>query len=334
MKNEYAIGIDIGGTKLEVGLVDSFGNILDRLVMASDVRNGPEVVEKQIKEAVSKLDTNNNGIVPAGFGIGVAGQVEAMTGKVMFAPNLNWYDVPLLFNLQESLQLPGVVTNDIRAAAWGEWLFGTGKNCKDLVCLFIGTGIGGGVVSGGKMLSGYSSTGGELGHITVKADGFGCTCGNNGCLEAYASGRAIARRAKEILVEEFANSQILELAGHCINEITAKMVIDAYRKGDQVAKDIINEALSALIAGGTSIVNAFNPSLIILGGGIIKGLPELVYKMEEGIKKNTHPEATRDFRVLPSKINNNSSVIGAAAIALHAFGHKRHPVSAIVGSTA
>jgi glucokinase len=334
MQNDFAIGIDIGGTKLEVGLVDSFGNIHDRLIMASDVKNGPEAIENQIREAVSKLINYNKGKKPSGFGIGVAGQVEAMTGNVKYAPNLNWYDVPLLFNLQESLQLPGVVTNDVRAAAWGEWLYGAGKNCKDLVCLFVGTGIGGGVVSGGKMLSGYSNTGGELGHITVQMDGPECTCGNKGCMEAFAGGWAIAKRAKEMLTDGFTNSQILKLSGHCINSITAQTVIEAYRAGDRLATEIIRDAEAALIAGATSIVNAFNPSRIILGGGILKGLPELVSIIEEGIKRNALSAATNDIKVVPAKIINNSGVIGAAAIAIHAFGHGRFSKTEILDLTA
>jgi glucokinase len=334
MKEEFAIGFDIGGTKLEAGVVDSTGNMRERIVVATDIKSGSEGIEKQIKTIFDQLTDKGKRFNPVGFGIGVAGQVEAKTGKVKYAPNLNWHDVPLLVNLRASLQIPGIVTNDVRAAAWGEWMYGAGKNNEDIVVLFIGTGIGGGVVSGGKMLSGFSNTGGELGHIMVKIDGPNCSCGNKGCLEAFAGGRSIAQRAKQILTEEHVDSLILKFAGHSINSITAEIVIQAYKVGDIIAERIIQDAQSALIAGGISIVNAFNPSVIIMGGGIVKGLPELVRKTEEGIKQHALFAATKDLKVVPAKLQIGSGVIGAAAIAIHAFGKSRYTKNEIIDHTA
>jgi glucokinase len=334
MTEEFAIGFDIGGTKLEAGIVDANGVIRERMVVASDVKNGSGAIERQIKTAYERLTDYGKRYKTIGFGIGIAGQVEAKTGRVKYAPNLDWHDVPLLNNIREVLQIPGIVTNDVRAAAWGEWLYGAGKNCNDLVCLFIGTGIGGGVVSGGKMLAGNSNTGGELGHITVKIDGPLCSCGNRGCLEAFAGGRSIAQRAKQILTEEHADSLILRFAGHSINSITAEIVAQAYKLGDPVAERIIEDAQSALIAGGISIVNAFNPSVIIMGGGIVKGLPELVRKTEEGIKQHALFAATKDLKVIPAKLHTGAGLVGAAAIALHAFGKSKYSKNEIIDHTA
>jgi glucokinase len=137
------------------------------------------------------------GASPPVGGSGSAGQIDPEHGMVRFAPNLGWHNVPFQSDLAGALGLPVVVTNDVRAATWGEWLHGAGKGCNDLVCLFIGTGIGGGVVSGGKMLSGCSNTAGEVGHMIINLHGPPCSCGSRGCFEALAGGWAIARQARE-----------------------------------------------------------------------------------------------------------------------------------------
>ena len=194
----WAIGVDLGGTKVEVAQVDSAGQVRQRLRRPTDVRDGPAAVEAEIVAAVRELRQAVDA-PPIGVGVGVAGQIEAASGAVRFAPNLGWHDVPLQADLQQALGLPVAVTNDVRAATWGEWLHGAGQGCDDLVCLFVGTGIGGGVVSGGRMLTGGSNTAGELGHMTIDLHGPPCHCGNRGCLEALAGGWAIARRAQEAI---------------------------------------------------------------------------------------------------------------------------------------
>jgi glucokinase len=199
-KTLWSVGVDLGGTKVEAAHVDADGHLQRRLRRPTDVKDGPQAVKLEIVDAVREL-VEGAGSPPAGVGVGVAGQIEAGSGVVRFAPNLDWHDVPFQADLGAALGLPVVVTNDVRAAAWGEWLHGAGRGCDDLVCLFVGTGIGGGVVSGGQMLSGCSNTAGELGHMVVDLGGPTCHCGNRGCLEALAGGWAIARRAREPATE-------------------------------------------------------------------------------------------------------------------------------------
>jgi glucokinase len=211
---EWAIGVDLGGTKIDVAQVDNTGKVHARLRMSTDVKNGPGAVETQILHAVNDLCGKNFTSAPVGIGIGVAGQVEPDTGVVRFAPNLNWHNLPLLSNIQNALQLSGIATNDVRAATWGEWLYGAGRGCDDFVCLFVGTGIGGGIVSGGRILSGHNNTAGELGHLIVDINGPVCYCGNRGCLEAFAGGRALARRTREaIAADPAAGDYLMKLAG-------------------------------------------------------------------------------------------------------------------------
>jgi glucokinase len=287
----WAVGVDLGGTKVEVAHVDAKGQVQRRLRRPTDVKDGPAAVRREIIDAVQELEEDTSAR-PAGVGVGVAGQIEARTGAVRFAPNLGWHDIPFQADLSEALGLPVVVVNDVRAAAWGEWLHGAGRGCNDLVCLFVGTGIGGGVVSGGRMLSGCSNTSAELGHLTIALDGPPCHCGNR------AKGRPDA--------------------------VTAEMVAQAAHEGDSLAQRLLDQAAQALIAGAISIVNAFNPCRLILGGGVIEGLPEWMDRLDEGVRQRALPAARAPLEVLPAQLRKDAGVVGAAALLLRrvAEGHR------------
>ena len=313
-ENRWAIGADLGGTKVEVAQVDAFGYVHQRLVRAADVKAGPTAVEAEIIAAVRELQESMVS-PPFGVGVGVAGQVEPSSGLVRFAPNLDWHDVPLQADLQQALGLPVVVTNDVRAATWGEWLYGAGQGCDDLVCLFVGTGIGGGVVSGGQMLTGCTNTAGELGHMTIDRYGPACHCGHRGCLEALASGWAIARRAQEFIAAGLlASAPLLKLAGGQPEAVTAKIVAQAAQAGDPLAQELVDEVVQALIAGAISLVHAFNPCRLILGGGVIEGLPELVEWVDRGVLQRALAAATAPLQILPAHLRNDAGVIGGAAL--------------------
>ena len=317
-KTLWSVGVGLGGTKVEVAHVDADGHLQRRLRRPTAVKDGPKAVELEIVGAIGEL-VEGVGSLPAGVGVGVAGQIEADSGMVRFAPNLDWHDVPFQADLGEALGLPVVVTNDVRAAAWGEWLHGAGRGCDDLVCLFIGTGIGGGVVSGGQMLSGCSNTAGELGHIVIDLHGPTCHCGNRGCLEALAGGWAIARRARETVAGEGGSgATLLQMAGGKPEALTAKMVAHAANQGDLLAQKIVNQAAEALVAGITSLVNAFNPCRLILGGGVIEGLPEWIDRIEKGVRQRALAAALASLQVLPAQLHSDAGVVGAAALAMRA----------------
>ena len=191
------VGVDLGGTKLRAALVDATGRVLVSEQRATLVAAGFDGVAGEIGAAVRACIGRAEGAPVLGVGVGVAGQVVAETGVVSYAPNLFWRDAPLRARLEHELGLPVAVLNDVRAATWGEWRHGAGQGVEDLVVVFVGTGIGGGVVSGGRLLTGCTNMAGELGHLTIVAGGRPCRCGNLGCLEAYAGGWAIALRARE-----------------------------------------------------------------------------------------------------------------------------------------
>ncbi len=315
-ENTCTIGIDLGGSKIAVAQVDASGRVVRQRRLVTKVSEGPAAIQSEIVETV--LDFQKRaGMRPIGIGIGVAGQIDPVSGAVRFAPNLNWRDVPIRDTLSDALGLPVFVTNDVRAAAWGEWFHGAGQGCDDLLCLFVGTGIGGGVVSGGRMLTGCSNTAGELGHITVDLHGPLCHCGNRGCLEAMAGGWAIARAAREAAEKDpGAGAALLRKVEGQAEEINAAIVAQAAHEGDPMALMLIGSATEALIAGAVGLINAFNPCRLILGGGVIEGLPELVNRVDRGVRQRALAAAGAPLQVLASQLRNEAGVIGAAVMAM------------------
>ena len=318
-ENLWAIGVDLGGTKIEVARVGAEGKLSQRLRRPTNIQSGPAAVKAEIVAAVRDLREGTSSL-PAGVGVGVAGQVDSKRGLVRFAPNLGWRDEPLQPDLSQALGLPVVIVNDVRAATLGEWLYGAGQGCNDLICLFVGTGIGGGVVSGGQMLSGCSNTAGELGHITIDMHGPSCHCGNQGCLEALAGGWAIARQAKEaVAASQAAGASLLKMAEGHSDAITAEIVAQAAKARDPLAVHLIDHVAQALIAGVVSLVNAFNPCRLILGGGVMEGLPELVQRIDQSVRQRALAAAIEPLQILPAQLHNDAGVVGSAALAMQTF---------------
>lgn len=317
-RKKHSLGIDLGGTKVEVGLMNSLGQLIESRKKPTRVLEGPEAIVKDIAESVSQIRSEHNTPI-AGVGVGMAGQIDAESGMVYFAPNLKWKDIPLQAMLHEALKLPVVVTNDVRAVTWAEWLYGSGKNSSDLICIFIGTGVGSGVVSGGNLLTGFTNSAGEIGHMTIDLHGADCTCGNRGCLETLAAGWGIARRAREAALKDSTAGQMLVQSAGSPEAISARQVIQCAQAGDALSVRIMSEAAEALIAATVSVVNAFNPQFIILGGGIIQGMPELIQKIEIGVRKRALKTATSQLKIVRAALKEDAGVIGAATLALNRF---------------
>ncbi|HKK46426.1 MAG TPA: ROK family protein [Balneolaceae bacterium] len=311
---KWSIGIDLGGTKIEAAHVDNEGEIQNFVKEKTNVSGGPEGVQRQIEKLVQQL-IDEASEPPVSVGIGVAGQIDKETGSVSYAPNLNWHDVPLDSNLEESLNLPVTVLNDVRAAAWGEWLHGAGKGTTDMICIFIGTGIGGGIVSGGQMLEGGSNAAGEIGHMTVMLDGPECHCGNKGCLEALAGSWAIEREAKEA-VKNNPGTLILKLADGNVDQIKAKTVIHAFQQGDELATRIMTDVINAIAGGLTGLVNALNPQRIIMGGGVVDHLPDLVNRVDQKVRDRALKACLKPLKIMPTGLDEASGMIGAAVYTL------------------
>lgn len=315
MSRSYAIGVDLGGTKLEIALIDKQGRSFHAIKMPTHVTGGPKEIENDIVHTIDKLTEMAEGEI-FGVGIGVPGQIEAETGIVRFAPNLKWENVPLKQNLMKRLKIPVAITNDVRAAAIGEWIYGAGEGSQDLVCLFVGTGIGSGIIASGRILQGYNNSAGELGHMIIQMEGPICTCGSKGCLEALASGWALAKKTRELIQKNpRAGVSLLERADGNIENVTTKMIVEAYHEKDFLAEEIIVGMFHALTVGCINIANAFNPERLILGGGVLSGLPEAIEHVKEGIKKYALKSASSKLSVLTAKFTKDAGSIGAGALA-------------------
>lgn len=307
-----SIGIDIGGTKIAIGLVDASGKILERRSFPTEVGKGPEAITREIAEAVLEIAQSSK-LRIEGAGVGIAGQIDPRTGVVHFAPNLHWKNFPLAKQLSEQLGMPIGVVNDVRAAAWGEWIFGAGKGQKNLVCLFVGTGIGGGIAFDGKILEGATNCAGELGHIVVDLAGPLCSCGGFGCLEAIAGGWAIAQKATQrAAADRRKGDLLLQLCKGSPEMLTAKLVSLAAAQKDPMAMEILEEAKKGLIAGVTSIVNAFNPACVVLGGGVLDGNPVWVQEIDERVRQRALNAAAKELIIRGSLLKGDAGVVGAA----------------------
>lgn len=312
-----AIGVDLGGTKMRVAVVDATGKVWEQVTLPTDVQGGPDSVISDLLSSVRLLQGHLGSRPLQAVGIAIAGQVEAATGNVLFAPNLYWRNVPIASRLKEELHLPVVVANDVRAATWGEMCFGAGRGVQDLICLFVGTGIGGGVVSKGALLAGHNNSAGEVGHMVINCGGAVCTCGNRGCWETLAGGWGISKMTKEAINDNpQKGARILFHAEGDLEKVAATHLFQAAREGDPLATSLARLVEEALVAGVTSLVNAFNPQCIILGGGIIDRVPWLIEVVDKGVRLQALKSATEKLQVLAAKCASDAPVLGIAALAM------------------
>jgi glucokinase len=308
-----AIGIDLGGTKILAGVVDETGKMLEQIRVETHVSEGAAGVQNQLVDLVATLKANHQA---RSIGIGIAGQINPADGEVVFAPNLKWNHVPLQKNMTERTGLPTYVVNDVKAASWGEFRFGAGQGCQEMVCIFVGTGIGGGIISKGELLSGYTNTAGEVGHMIIDWKGPKCTCGSRGCFEAYAGGWAIAKRAQEkVAASPALGKTMLQMARGDPAAINGKIVAAAAQAGDKLATRLVDDIVSAMTAGCVSIVNALNPQRLVIGGGVITGMPFLIDRINPEIRKKALSAAVQKLEILKAFLAD-AGVLGAADLSL------------------
>ncbi|HEB30399.1 MAG TPA: ROK family protein [Spirochaetes bacterium] len=316
---EYYAGLDLGGTNIKSVAIDKTGSVLYEKSIPAETGKGPDAV---IEKMISLL----NGICkdPAmvdrklrAVGIAAAGVVDMKKGVCKFLPNLpGWKDIKLVSKLTESLETEIFLINDVRAMTLAEKTYGAGKGVKNLMCLAVGTGIGGGIILNDRLFFGSEGFAGELGHQTVEPRGPRCTCGNNGCLEALASGSNIAFQAMR-LVKQGATTRIRDLAGNDLNKITPDIVAEAARQGDPFALEIWEREAFYLGVGIANLIVIFNPEMIILGGGISEAFDLLVEGIRKTLKERIHLGPDPDkLKIVKSELKNLSGAVGAATWAM------------------
>ena len=307
------VGVDVGATKIAAGVISAEGKVLNRARYPT--ARTPEKLIAGMVRAVSEV---RDGFEVEGACVAVPGLLLAQEDTVAYSPNLHAIEgIRLKDELEPEIGLPLTIENDNNAAAWGEFRFGAGRGAEHLVYVGLGTGIGGGVVVHGRLLRGAQGAAGELGHVTIQATGPRCACGNRGCLEAFASGSAVGRRAREVAAEE-PKSALGRLAAE--REVLGEDVTRLAREGDAVALAVLEEAGRWLGVGLAGFVNVFNPDVLVVGGGAM-GAGELMlgFAREEVRLRARSPSRDR-VEIKESTLSPDSGAIGAAALAKGSSG--------------
>jgi glucokinase len=306
-----AIGVDIGGTKVAAGVVESDGTILEVRRAPTPDTEAPAVAHVVVS-LVQQLQAAHPTVLTVG--IGAAGWIDRARSLVYFAPNVPWRDEPLRANLAARIDLPIVVENDGNATAWAEHRFGAGRGSLDLICVTIGTGIGGGMVAGGALYRGAFGIAGEFGHMTLVPGGHRCGCGNRGCWEQYCSGKALVREARDIAATDpVRGGRLLELAGGLVDAIDGPMVTAAASEGDAAAVEAFAAVGEWLGRGLANVAAALDPGRFVIGGGVSDAGELLLGPARSAYRRNLpgrghRPEAT----LVSAVLGPEAGMVGAA----------------------
>jgi glucokinase len=316
-KTELFAGVDLGGTKILAGVFDADLNCVGRAKVSTKSDRGPEEVIERIarcvRDAVDECDRDLKHI--KAVGIGAPGTVDAATGKVIFAPNLQWEDVALKKNLEKELDLPVFVENDANAAVLGVYEVELASKPRHVIGIFLGTGIGGGIILDGKLFSGFTGTAGEIGHMVLEVGGPKCNCGNQGCFEALASRTAIFRKLTEA-VASGKKTILTDSLGPDLKDLRSGDLRKAIKKGDKLVETIIEEAAEYTGIAVANLINLLNPQVVVLGGGVIDALgDEMMAIILETAKDYGMSGAMKGVDIIASKNGDDAGIVGAAVLA-------------------
>jgi glucokinase len=314
------IGVDLGGTKISAGAVSLDGaRTLGVRSIPTQSELGAEGVVERIYSAIEGviLDTMNEAGASRkdfiGIGVGAPGPLDRSKGLVVVAPNLGWRDFPLRDRVTSRFGLPCTLDNDANCATLGEFWCGAARGGNNVVGITIGTGIGGGLIIDGKLYHGSSDVAGEIGHTTIDVNGRHCNCGNYGCLEAYASGPAIATRAREALQREDTASLLPSMVNAQLDRITAETVYDAAKKGDGLANEIVRDTARYLGAGIANLLNLINPDVVVIAGGVTRAGEALFAPLNTEVRRRAFTPAVKACRIVPAELPGTAGIVGAAA---------------------
>lgn len=314
----HIVGVDLGGTSINVGVVPFDGGaVLGMRSMPTNSDHGAKFVVDRMVEMIrgAMAEVAEEGGFPeeafAGIGLGSPGPLDRETGTVIETPNLGWRNFPLRDLIANAIGIEVELDNDANCATLGEWWLGAGQGTRNLVGVTLGTGIGGGIVIDGRVFHGANDVAGEVGHMTIDSTGRKCKCGNYGCLEAYASGPAIAARAIEGL-ETGEQSLLPSLVGGDLSRITAETVYEAIIAGDQYAKDVMRETARFLGAGLANLINVLNPEMVVISGGVTRAGEHLFEPLRAEVRRRAFRHAEQRCRIVSSSLGSTAGVVGAA----------------------
>lgn len=310
----YRLGIDLGGTNIVAGVVDENYNIVATAKRKTlTERSNEEIINDMAAAALEAIETA--GLKPEDIesaGVGSPGSIDPDNGIVVYTNNIGFKDVHLSDLLKEKTGIDFFVDNDANSAAYGEFLAGAGKGTKDFVMITLGTGVGGGVIIDGKIYTGFNYAGAELGHTVIQMDGENCSCGRQGCWEAYASATALIRQTKQAMIR-FPKSLMWKLVDNDINKVNGLTAFDAMRQGDEAGKQVVDKYIYYISVGVANNINIFQPEVFCIGGGISKEGDNLIAPL------NKYYEGDNYGRTLPNKtvvktavLGNDAGIIGAA----------------------
>ena len=312
MSRDLVIGVDLGGTNVNSAVVDGGGNLTHRSwqsILGS--RNAVEVIDRLVACIEMTMDSCGWNRV-AGVGVGTPGLIPKDSGTIVYAPNVpGWVDLPLQSTLRERMGLPVTIENDANAAAIGEHWVGGAAGYANIVCITLGTGVGGAIIMDNEVWRGSNGAGGEIGHMTVVENGRMCGCGAPGCLEAYASATAIAGQVRELL-QSGRKSVLTDLCEGDPDRIDAAMIAEAASRGDEAAREVMHRSATLLGMAVSSLTNLLNPELFVIGGGVIKAGDLIFDPVRTEVARRAYKWSAGILRIVPAKLGDDAGIIGAA----------------------
>jgi glucokinase len=316
----FFVGVDLGGTNIVTGLINEKGEIIKEDRKYTEANRGAEYVIENMVESINQVVREIGIENTRAIGLGIPGILDIDKGISLLATNLGWENIPVTEKIRQYFpDVPVFIDNDVRVATLGEKYFGAGRDVNNLIMLTIGTGIGAGIIIDGKLYYGSTNSAGEIGHTTIFKDGLYCRCGNRGCLEVYASATGIARRVQNYLKEGHF-SAMLDMVNNDVSRITAEIVSKACRRGDPLARMIMEETAELLGISIANYINIINPEMVIIGGGVALASDLLLEPLRKVVKERTLKTASEKVNIVLAKLGDKAGVIGAATLAMVKLG--------------
>ncbi len=307
------IGIDIGGTKIVAGLVDESGRVIFKKKISTEKEKGYSAIKDSVAGLIKTVvrEGNIEKKIIERVGIACAGQIDKKTEKILFSPNLDWHNAPLKDDIEKLCDISTFIENDVNAAVYGEWKFCLKEIPDSIIGVFMGTGIGGGIIIDRKLYRGFSNVGGEVGHITLNPFGYKCRCGNAGCFEAYCGGLYVTERLK-VHIDEGYRGKIWDIIEGNIDLLHTGHIEEASLLGDELCRKMWEEVIEYMGAALAGLVNLLNPEFVILGGGVVYGSKYFVEDVKEVVRKRAMSASLSGLKIEKAQLGEDAGIAGAA----------------------